>query len=88
MNPAEQATIDAYSLAIHRARRYLWAGWVGGLMVAWILGLPLTGLGLTLLVPIYGFLAHVRCPSCSAHNLWFWHSVVLNCRYCGARLKA
>ena len=88
MSPAEQATIDAYRLAIHRARRHLWGGCVGGLMVAWILGLPWTGLGLMLLVPIYGFLVYVCCPSCSSHNLWFWQSMVLHCRYCGARLKA
>lgn len=88
VNPAERATIEAYRLAIHRARRHFWAGWVGGLMVAWMLGLPWTGLGLAVLVPIYGFLVHVRCPSCGSHNLWFWQSVVANCRYCGARLKA
>ena len=82
----EEKTIAAYHRRIVKARGYFLAGWLGGTVLIWALGLPLTGIALLILGPIYGFAAFIRCPGCDSHNLRFWQTSSVHCRYCGTRL--
>ncbi len=84
----EQALVTRFAERRRRFGAYVAAAPLAGLAIwAW-LGLPVTGIGLMLLLPVYGFLAHLRCPTCASHRLppppGFRH----HCRYCGARLTA
>ncbi|MCG8691462.1 MAG: hypothetical protein MI806_09655 [Minwuiales bacterium] len=82
----EERTIAAYHRRIVKARRCFLAGWLGGTVLIWGLDLPLTGIALLILGPLYGFVAFIRCPGCNGHNLRFWQTASLHCRYCGTRL--
>lgn len=87
LEAVDRATIAAYAQRAAMARYYLGGGLLAG-AVAWeALDLRLTGFGLATLLPMYGFLVHLRCPTCASHNLDFWRRGDAMCRYCGARLK-
>ena len=82
----EERTIAAYHGRIVKARRCFLAGWIGGTVLIWGLGLPLTGIALLILGPLYGYVAFIRCPGCDSHNLRFWQTSSVHCRYCGTRV--
>lgn len=86
-DPDTDPTVAAYAAGERRARAYLLGGWFGGMAVGWLFGLPLAGLGIAVLVPVYGLVAHLRCPACNAMNRAFWRSSVADCGRCGVRLR-
>ncbi|MDA1100228.1 MAG: hypothetical protein O2967_14720 [Proteobacteria bacterium] len=67
-------------------RRWILAG-VFGAAVLSLAGFHLTAMGVVVLLPLYGALAHLRCPACDTATTLKGLTDGYNCLSCGQRLR-
>jgi hypothetical protein len=67
-------------------RRWIIAGVFGAAVLAFT-GLYLSSMGVFLLLPLYGALAHLRCPACDTATTMKGLTDGYSCLSCGQRLR-
>ena len=78
--------ITAFAYRCDAFRRWNLAGFFGAVVLGFA-GFPLAAVGVLLLFPLYGALAHLRCPACDAVTPLKGVTDGHNCLTCGQRMR-